>query len=288
VRGQNRRRLAVVLALTTGYMAVEVVGGLLTHSLALLADAGHMLTDAGGLALALFALYIAERPATPARTYGYYRAEILAALANAVLLIGLSLYILFESYQRFRHPAPVQSLPMLGIAALGMLVNLAGMFVLHSGANQSLNIRGAYFEVLSDLLTSLAVIVAAIIIWATGWYSVDALLSAGIGLFVLPRTIALLRDAVNVLLEGTPADVNLPALRDALGRLPGVAAIHDLHVWSITSGMHAMSVHAVLEGGAAHDAVLEAVRSVAASDFRIGHVTVQVESRCCAPSETHC
>lgn len=276
-----------MLGLTTTYLLAEVIGGLLTHSLALLADAGHMLTDAGGLALALFALYISERPATPERTYGYYRAEILAALANAVVLILLSGYILFEAYQRFRHPPEVHSQAMLIIAAIGLVVNLIGMLILRDGAQENMNVRGAYLEVLSDMVTSVGVMIAAGIMWATGFYYIDPIISAGIGLFILPRTLGLLRDAVGVLLEGVPADVNLAELRAALQKQPGVAAIHDLHVWSITSNMHSMSVHAVLADGAAHDEVLRLLRTVAARDFRITHVTVQVERQCCPASETH-
>jgi cobalt-zinc-cadmium efflux system protein len=284
---QNRKRLAVVLVLTTAYMLAEAVGGVLTHSLALLADAGHMLTDAGGLALALFALYIAERPATPEHTYGYYRAEILAALANGVLLIGLSGYILLEAYQRFRQPLEVASQPMLLIAALGLIVNLAGMLILRAGAEESLNLRGAYFEVLSDMLASAGVIIAAVVMWKTHWYYADPLLSAGIGLFILPRTFSLLGDAVGVLLEGTPAEVNLAELRAVLCRLPGVADVHDLHVWSLTSRLHAMSVHTVLRDGALHAEVLEAVQAAVAERFHISHVTVQVEVQSCPLSATH-
>jgi cobalt-zinc-cadmium efflux system protein len=276
-----------VLALTTVFLFAEAIGGLLTHSLALLADAGHMLADAGGLGLALFALYIAERPATPERTYGFYRAEILAALVNAVVLLGLSGYILFEAYQRFLHPQAVASKPVLLIASLGLVINFVGMLILHSGAKDSLNLRGAYFELLSDMLASVGVIIAAAIMWATGWYYADPLISTGIGLFILPRTFSLLRDAVGVLLEGTPADVNLAELRQALSALPGVLAVHDLHVWTLTSGMNAMSVHVVKTDSALHQAVLTAVRDKAARDFRIAHVTVQVESECCPPSETH-
>mgnify|MGYP000228656883 CR=1 FL=1 len=284
---RNKQRLRGVLALTTLFMVAEVIGGLYSKSLALLADAAHMLTDAGGLALALFAIWFAEKPATPERTYGYYRAEILAALANAVVLIGISFLILYEAYERLRTPPAVASRPMLAIAALGLVVNAVGLWVLRGGSRDSLNMKGAYFELLSDALTSVGVLIAAGIMWATGWYYADPLISAGIGVFILPRTWSLLREAVGILLEGTPSDVNLAALRVALEKLPGVAAVHDLHVWALTSGVYAMSLHAVLKDDASHDEVCNAIREHARSAFKINHSTVQVERVCCPPSETH-
>lgn len=285
--GKNKRNLTTVFGLTTLYLVAEVVGGLWTGSLALLADAGHMLTDVAGLGLALLAIKFAERPASPERTYGYYRVEILAALTNAVVLISISLYILYEAYERFRNPPEVQSGTMLLVAGIGLAVNIAGIFILRAGSTESLNMKGAYFEVLSDMLTSIGVIIAAVIMLTTGWYYADPLISAGIGLFILPRTWLLLRDAVGVLLEGTPSDVNLTAVREGVASVAGVAGIHDLHVWSLTSGINAMSVHAVLAEGAAHDDVLTRVRQHVTSNFKINHVTVQVESAACAENETH-
>lgn len=286
-RGANTRSLSIVLCLTGFYMVAEAAAGFLTGSLALLADAGHMLTDVGGLALALFAMRIAERPATAAHTYGLYRAEILAAVANAIVLLGISLFVLFEAYERFRSPPNVQSSAMLGVAVVGLAVNVLGVMVLRKGSKGSLNMRGAYFEVISDLVTSVGVIVAAIVMWTTGWYYADPLISAGIGLFIVPRTWKLLREAVGVLLEGTPSDVNLAAVRASVSAVPGVAGLHDLHVWTITSGMNAMSMHAVLAKGASHDVVLDAIRVRVTSDFNIGHVTIQVESSGCPAAETH-
>lgn len=285
--GKNKKRLAIVLGLTTAYLVAEVIGGLLTHSLALLADAGHMLTDVAGLILALFAIRFAERPATPERTYGYYRIEILAALVNAVVLIGISLYILYEAYERFRNPPEVQSGGMLAVALVGLVVNIAGIYLLKSASEESLNMKGAYFEVLSDMLTSIGVIAAGIIMLTTGWYYADPIISAGIGVFILPRTWMLLRDAVGVLLEGTPHDVNLAALRESIGTVEGVADVHDLHVWSLTSGMNAMSVHAVLADHSLHDEVLAAVQKKVTSEFKIAHATVQVECKGCTAFETH-
>ena len=283
----SKRPLAIVLVLTTIYMLAEIVGGLWTNSLALLADAGHMLTDVGGLGLALLAISFAERPATPERTYGYHRVEILAALANAVVLIVVSLYVLFEAYGRFMDPPEVRSFGVLVIASLGLAVNVSGVLILRAGSKQSLNLKAAYFEVLSDMLASFGVIVAATIMLTTGWYYADPLVSAAIALFIFPRTFSLLRDAVGVLLEGTPSDVNIANIRTELAEIAGVAEIHDLHVWSITSGMNALSVHAVLADGAGHDDVLQQIHHTCLTKFEIVHVTAQVERNEFACHEAH-
>lgn len=283
----GKRRMAVVFAITAGYMMAEVVGALLTGSLALLADAGHMMTDVVGLALALLGIRFAERPATPERTYGYYRVEILAALANAVLLVGVSGYVLYEAYRRLRAPPDVAAGPMLIVAALGLVVNVAGVVLLRGGSRVSLNLKGAYFEVLSDLLASVGVIVAAGIMWITGWYYADALVSVAIGLFILPRTWALVREAVGVLLEGTPRGVDLAKMRDALVRLDGIVDVHDLHVWTLTSGVNVMSVHVVLRDMSRAEAVRGAIRSAVERPFSILHLTVQAESATCPDKETH-
>lgn len=276
--GANKKRLVIVFALTSFYLLAEVVGGLMTHSLALLADAGHMLTDVAGLGLALLAIRFAERPATPERTYGYYRVEILAALTNAVVLIGISVFVLYEAWQRFQNPPMVQSGPMLVIAAVGLAVNVVGVFVLRKGSTESLNLKGAYFEVLSDMLTSVGVLAAGAVMLTTGWYYADPLISAAIGLFILPRTWVLLRDAVGVLLEGTPSDVNLAAVRELVARLPGVREMHDLHVWTLTSGVNAMSAHVVIVDDRLHDEILSTVHEQITTNFKIAHVTVQIEN----------
>lgn len=273
--------------LLAAYLLVEVAGAWWTHSLALLAEAGHMLTDVAGLGLALLAIRFGERAPTAERSYGYHRMEILAAVANAIVLIGLCGFILVEAASRLRHPEAVASQGMLLVAALGLGVNVAGMFVLRPGAAESLNLRAAYLEVASDAMTAAAVIVAAALMWATRWYYADPLASALIGLLILPRTWRLLADAINVLLEGTPGDVDIGALRSAVGGTPGVAGLHDVHVWTLTSGMNAMSLHVVLADGASHDAVLAAVQKGITSKFSIHHVTVQVEGRGCALNETH-
>ncbi|HQZ98433.1 MAG TPA: cation diffusion facilitator family transporter [Pyrinomonadaceae bacterium] len=285
--GKNKRQLTIVFFMTFFYLVVEVIGGFWTGSLALLADAGHMLTDVAGVGLALLAIKFAERPASPERTYGYYRVEILAALTNAVVLILISLYILYEAYQRFKNPPEVESGWMLGVASVGLVINIVGVMILRAGSKESLNMKGAYFEVLSDMLTSIGVIIAGVIMLTTGWYYADPLISAGIGLFILPRTWILLKDAVGVLLEGTPSDVNIVKLRESLSALEGVAEIHDLHVWSLTSGVNALSVHAVLADGAEHDDVLTSVHEHCVEELKITQVTVQTEREGFASHETH-
>ena len=284
--GRHQRALRTALLLTSVYLVAEVAGGLLTGSLALLADAGHMLTDVAGLGLALVAVHFGGREPTPERTYGYYRIEILAAAVNAVLLIGISAFILVEAYRRFRNPPEVASGWMLIVAVVGLGVNLLSMHVLKSGSADSLNLRGAYFEVISDMLGSAGVIIAAVVIRTTGWLAADPAVSAAIGLFILPRTWRLLSEAVGVLLEGTPRDVDLLVLRSSLSQVKGVSDVHDLHVWALTSGVNAMSVHVVAPDGDDRDTVIARVRQCA-RERKIAHVTVQVETVGCARQETH-
>ena len=244
--GRHKGLLAMALGLTTSFMLVEVVGGLWTGSLALLADAAHMLTDAGGLALALIAINFAERPATPQKTFGYARFEVLAALTNAVVLLVVAIYILIEAYDRFTNPPEILGTPMLVVAVLGLIVNLISMRLLMAGAEESLNMKGAYLEVMGDMLGSLGVIAAAGVVMWTGWSQADAIIGAGIGLFIVPRTWSLLKSAVHILMEGTPAEVDLKLLESKLLEIEGVEAAHDLHVWTITSGLDAMSGHLVI------------------------------------------
>jgi len=277
----NRRRLALVLALTLAFLGVEVAAGFLTGSLSLLADAGHMLTDVAGLVLALLAMKVAERPPSPRRTYGYHRAEILAALTNGVVLLGVAGYILFEAWHRFAHPRPVPGLPVFAVAAVALAVNVASAFALHRGSRASLNVRGAYNEVMADAVSSVGVMAGAATITLTGWYWVDPLVAVLIAAFILPRTVALLREAVGVLLEGAPREVDMDALRAAMEGVPGVKRIHDLHVWTLTSGVHALSAHAIVTEDATHAEVLVALRQRVTDDFSIRHVTVQLEERCC-------
>lgn len=277
---QHRRQLSVTFGLTFGYFVVEVAGGILTNSLALLADAAHMLTDVGGLGLALFASWIAQRKAPSAKTYGYYRAEILAAVANALALFLIAGYILYEAYRRFSHPPEVASLPMLLVATVGLGVNAFGIWNLRRGAGESLNLQGAFLEVVSDALGSVGVIVAGLIMLATGWYYADPIFSVLIGLFVLPRTWRLLMQAVDVLLEAAPARINMDALRRALLEVEGVAGVHDLHVWTITSGVEALTMHVVLSEGTGEEAsnrVRARLAALLREQFGIDHTTIQVE-----------
>lgn len=276
---RHRKPLYAALALTLVYMVAEVVGGVLTGSLALLADAAHMLTDAGGLALALVAIRFAAKPATPEKTYGYLRVEILSALANAIVLLLLTIYILYEAYQRFLAPPEILSGPMLAVAAIGLAVNFASMKLLASGSSESLNVQGAYFEVLSDMLGSLGVIAAAVIIMLTGWKVVDPLIGAGIGLFIIPRTWRLLSQAAHILLEGVPAEVDVQLLERALREIPGVLAVHDIHVWTITSGLDAMSGHLVIEDMATSKSILRNAKIAMKENFHLEHVTIQIEDQ---------
>ena len=275
---RSRSILVVTLLLTGATMVVEFVAGLWTGSLALLADAGHMLTDATALGLALIATWLAARPPTPAKTYGYYRAEILAALANALLLFGVAGSILVEAWHRLRVSAPVLAAPMAAFAALGLAVNLLAAWLLHRGARESLTVRAAYLEVLGDALSSLAALVAAAVMVVTGWTAADPLASAAIVLLILPRTWRLLRQAVNVLLEGTPPHLSLTEIEDAMTRVPGVRRVHDLHVWTLTSGREAMSAHVVVADVRESERLLQALHAVLHAKFGIDHTTIQLET----------
>ena len=275
--GKHKRRLQGALALTAGLMVVEGVGAWVTGSLALLADAAHMLTDTGGLALALVAIQFSERAATPAKTYGYARTEVLAALANAVVLLLLAGYILVEAYRRFVDPPQIAGWPMLAVASVGLVVNLISMRLLMAGAEESLNVKGAYLEVFSDTLGSIGVIGAAIVVLATGWTLADAIIGAGIGLFIVPRTWALLKSAIHILMEGTPPEVDLTLLERRLMALSGVEAVHDLHVWTITSGLDAMSCHLVVDDTALYRATLQTAHDMMRDEFGIKKTTIQIE-----------
>jgi len=274
---QHAGRLKWALGLTATYMFAEIVGGLVTGSLALLADAAHMMTDVGGLALALLAINFAAREATPQRTYGYLRMEVLSALTNAVVLLLLTVYILYEAYQRFQAPPEIRSGPMLVVAAIGLVVNLISMRLLAGGSSESLNVKGAYFEVLSDMLGSIGVIVASLLIMWKGWVLADPIIGASIGLFIVPRTWTLLKQVTHILMEGTPANVDLGILERKLMQIPGVTAVHDLHVWTVTSGFDAMSGHLVVADISAGREALRQARRIMKDDFGIDHVTIQVD-----------
>jgi cobalt-zinc-cadmium efflux system protein len=275
---RSRGALAATLVLTTGFLVVETIAALWTGSLALLADATHMLADAGGLGLALFAIWVAARPPTPAKTYGYYRAEILAALVNAVVLLAVAGAILVEAWERVRDPRPVLAAPMLVVAVAGLLVNIAGMRLLHRGSAASLNVRAAYLEVMSDALSSAGVLAAAVVMLVTGWTLADPTVGVVIAVMIVWRTWSLMTQAVNVLLEGTPAHLELGQIEDAMLAVSGVRRVHDLHVWTLTSGREAMSAHVVVEDVREIDRLLEELHAVLHARFGIDHTTIQVES----------
>lgn len=270
-------RLWASLGLTGGFMLAEVVGGILTGSLALISDAMHMLTDTAALAIALVAIHVGRRPSDLLRTYGYARFEILAAAFNALLLLGVAFYILYEAWKRLSEPQEIQSGGMLVIAVIGLLVNLASMRLLTSHKDESLNVKGAYLEVWSDMLGSVAVIVGAVVIWLTGWQWVDSLLAVGIGFMVFPRTWVLLKECVNILLEGVPPGMRLADVHATIAAVPGVASVHDLHLWAITQSQPSLTAHAVLADGADAETVRRAIEDRLRATFDLHHTTLQME-----------
>ena len=274
----NRGRLGVVFGITLVVFVIELVGGFVSNSLALLADAGHMFTDVAGIGLALLAIWFAGRPANGGRTYGYLRLEILAAVVNAVLLFGIAAFILFEAWRRLSEPPEIASGLMLAIAVVGLAANSISLYLLRDAQAESLNMRGAYLEVLGDLAGSAAVIVAAIVIGLTGWTAADAVASALIGVLIIPRTWRLLRDAIDVLLEAAPKGVDIDVVRTHILQAAGVADVHDLHAWTITSGLNVVSAHVVLDEGADPPAVLDELCRCLSGDFDIEHSTFQLET----------
>ena len=277
----HESRLVVTLVLVVAYMIAEVIGGLWTNSLALLADAGHMLSDAGALIASIIALRIAKKPASRTHTFGYRRAEILAALGNAATLLAIAAYILFEAVQRFRDPPEVQGFAMLLVATGGLVINIVGLFLLHAGREESLNVRGAWLHVMGDALGSVGAIVSGALIMAFGWGWADPLASVLIAILVVYSGWALLKESVRVLMQAVPERLELAALREALLALDGVETVTDLHVWSITSEREILSVHLSVSEGADGDRLLHAAKSMLASDFDIRHSTVQIDYANC-------
>jgi cobalt-zinc-cadmium efflux system protein len=276
----NEKRLMMALALTATFMVVEVIGGFLTNSLALLSDAAHMFTDVTALAISLAAVRIGKRPVDDRRSYGYQRFEILAAAFNALMLFAVAVYILYEAWHRFRQPPSIDTGGMLWIAVAGLAVNLVSMKLLSGGKDESLNVKGAYLEVWSDMLGSAGVIVAALAIRWTGWTWLDPLVAVGIGLWVLPRTWTLLKASTHILLEGTPADVDVARLRTRMESTPGVASIHDLHVWTLTSGRYILTAH-VVTNASAQSTLCKALSEDLREQFKIFHTTLQLEDESC-------
>lgn len=277
-RKKDRRRLLAALVLT-GFIAVaEAVGGYLTDSLALMSDAGHMLTDISALGLSLLALWFSSKPATVKKTYGYYRLEILSALLNGVGLLGITGVILYEAYQRLHEPHPVDLPPMMAVAAVGLLANLAALGFLHRA--HSMNVRAAFLHVVGDTLSSVGVILGGALMWWTGWMAIDAIVSVLISVVIVVGAFRLVRDAVDVLLEAVPEHVDMEAVKALMAKVPGVAAVHDLHVWTLSSNMYALSAHLVVFDPMVcnNDEILSAVKHELFERFGIDHTTIQIES----------
>lgn len=276
-----RNRLRIALGITLSVMVIEIIGGLVADSLALIADAAHMATDAVGLAMALLAIHFANRPPTENRTFGYARAEILAALANCLLLLVVGGYVLYEAIQRFIEPAETKGGLTIAFAVIGLVANVISLSLLMRGQKESLNVRGAYLEVLADALGSVTVIVAAGIILATGWQYADPIASIVIGLMIVPRTVKLLRETLDVLLEAAPKGVDMADVRAHILALPGVEGVHDLHAWTITSGMPVLSAHVVVDQEAldsvGHEKMLHDLQGCLGSHFDVEHCTFQLE-----------
>jgi cobalt-zinc-cadmium efflux system protein len=297
-------RLRIVLSIVAGFLAVEVISGIVTGSLALLADAGHMVADVGGLALALFAISYSRKPPTPQRTFGFYRLEILAALANGVVLILISFYILYEAYWRIVEPHQIDVLPMIVVASIGLVVNFVGILLLkghshniplnsverdehafdldkeHSGNEKrdiDLNMHGAYLEVLSDTLGSVGIIIAGIVIYLTGFYLADPIVSVVLALFIFPRTSRLLNKSLHILMEGVPANISHEEVKNAFLQVKGVTGVFELHIWTITSGLNALSAHVVVIDPSKSMEVLQEINSLLEMKFRISHATIQIE-----------
>jgi cobalt-zinc-cadmium efflux system protein len=274
----NQRRLMLALALAASYMVAEIIGGLWSGSLALLADAGHMLSDVFALAMSVIAIRIAQRPPTASRTYGYYRSEILAALGHGVLLVCVSLAIFWEAWERIGEVREIQAGPMLAVAAGGLLVNLIGLAILSHGKQTNLNVRGAWLHVLSDALGSVGAMAAGTAIWLWGWTWADTAASIAIGLLVIHSSWALLREALDILMEAAPAHIDVPAIHREIAGLPGVAAVHDLHIWTITRGLVALSGHVVAADDQEHGPLLQLICDHLHDSRGIDHTTIQIEA----------
>jgi cobalt-zinc-cadmium efflux system protein len=277
--GEHRRSLLIVLAVSLTILVVDIVVGLMANSLALIADAGHVFADVVGTSLALVAIWLGSRPATRERTFGLYRFEILAALLNAMILFAIAGYVLIEAWRRLFDAPEITSGPMIAVSLGALVANGISASLLRRGQSASLTVRSAYLEVLNDAFGSAAVLVAGLVIWSTGFLQADAIASGLIGLLILPRTWTLLRDAIDILLEATPRDVEMAHVRRHILETPGVAEVHDLHVWTITSGMNVVSAHVVVLDHAAPAEVLRHLSRCLSDDFDIEHSTFQLESR---------
>jgi cobalt-zinc-cadmium efflux system protein len=287
--------LTVVLLLTSVYFVVQIIIGVAIGSLALISDAGHMLIDVCGLVMALIAMYFSQRPATPNRTYGFYRAEILTPLLNSTFLILLSFYILYEAYQRILSPSEISGYSIILVASIGLAVNLVSIVLLRphtelktlNGAHdknegnireKNLNLYGAYLEIFADTLGSVGVIISGIVIISTKFYMADALISIGIALFILPRTWLLVKKSIHILIEGTPSHLVHEEIKNSILNVKGVTGVFDLHIWTITSGIHALSAHVVIMNNSRSQQILQEINSILEKNFSINHATIQIES----------
>jgi cobalt-zinc-cadmium efflux system protein len=275
---QQINKLKIVLLLISSYIVVEVISGLLTGSLALIADAGHMLTDAGGLTLALFAINFSSKPATPQRTYGFYRIEILAALANSAVLILVSVYIIYDAYERIIEPPQIKGTALIIVGTIGLVVNLVGMKILKGHANENLNIEGAYLEVLKDTLGSVGVIVVGVITSISEFYLVDPIISIGLAFYMLPRIWSLMKKSINILMEGVPINISYEEVKKAILQIKGVTGVFDIHIWTITSGMDAITAHVVVSDPSKSQIILKEISSMLEKRFKITHTTIQIET----------
>ena len=294
---KGKKTLKVVLLLTSVYFVIQIVIGIRIDSLAVISDAGHMFIDVAGLVMALLAISFAQKPPTPIRTYGFYRAEILASLLNSIFLILLSVFILFEAFQRIIHPSEVVGLTMIIVASIGLLLNLVGLKLLsrvrirgnvsqltpnsrekNVPSHENLNIHGAYLEVFADTIGSVGVIAAGIVIETTRYYQADPLISIGIVALILPRTWLLLKKSIHILIEGTPSHLSHVEVKNAIMKVKGVTGVFDLHIWTITSGIHALSAHVVVMDNNRSREVLQEINSILENNFKINHATIQIES----------
>ena len=281
--GANQRKLFIALLITAIVMIAEIIGGLLANSLALLSDAGHMLTDILSLGLSLAAMKLAKKPPTPSKTFGFHRLEILAAFFNGMLLFFMSFYIFYEAYHRLVQPEEIKGLFMLVVAFIGLLANGAGILLLRKSAHTSLNVKSAFFHIVGDTISSGGVILGGVIILYTDWYIVDPLLSIFIGLLILRGAYALIVESIDIFLEATPKDINMEELLDELLKIQGVKEIHHIHLWTITSGINAMSAHVLIDdrliSSSSH--ILKEIKSLLHNKYRIEHSTIQFESKAC-------
>lgn len=280
VTNSDKKVLFIVLALTASYMVIEIIGGLFTNSLALLSDAGHMVSDVGGLVISLVAVTLACRPPTPEKPYGLRRLEILASMLNGIILVAIDFYILYSAYQRIFSPQEIQSLSMIFVAVGGLIINLISVRILSQASKRSINIRSAFIHVIADALGSVGAIIAGIIMYFTEYYLADALVGLLIGIILIPSIWRLLKESSNILLESCPLDVGVLQVKNELNKIVGVKDVHDLHIWSISSGIYSLSVHLVIKNLTYSSSILKSSKNMLNKKFGINHATIQIEQIC--------